>query len=46
MRLLRVTQGRDEDLPPRAAAAATSRHMDETMTAVAQLSIPPLRGTK
>lgn len=32
--------------PPRAAAAATSLHIEETITAVAQLSIPPLSGTK
>ena len=30
----------------RVAASATKRHMEYTMIAVAQLSIPPLRGTK
>jgi len=34
------------DEPPFLAASATSRHMECTITAVAQLSIPPLRGRK
>lgn len=36
---------RDIILPLRAAATA-NRHIEYTMTAVAQLSMPPLRGKK
>lgn len=41
-----IVLGEEHNLPPFAAASTTKRHMECTMTAVAQLSIPPLRGRK